>query len=92
MYHLFACKDNQFNAFMTLPMNEVVRFNQVEEKNIKLRNHNVIIDSDVAVLDGVETREINQKPPTHKVMDGFSKQNKHLFSLHPNRKHIVFAS
>jgi len=41
-------------------MNEVVRFNQVEEKIIRLRNHNVIIDSDVAVLYGVETREINQ--------------------------------
>jgi len=41
-------------------MNEVVRFNQIEEKIIRLRNHNVIIDSDVAVLYGVETREINQ--------------------------------
>jgi hypothetical protein len=41
-------------------MNDVVRFNKVEEKIIKLRNHNVILDSDVAVLYGVETREINQ--------------------------------
>ena len=41
-------------------MNEVLRFNQVEKKIIKLRDFNVIIDSDVAELYGVETREINQ--------------------------------
>ena len=41
-------------------MNEVVSFNQVEKKIIKLRNVNVIIDSDVAELYGVETKEVNQ--------------------------------
>jgi phage regulator Rha-like protein len=41
-------------------MNELVRFNQVEEKIIKLRNQNVILDCDVAELYGVETKEVNQ--------------------------------
>jgi len=41
-------------------MEEVVRFNQVEEKILTIRNQNVILDSDVAVLYGVETKEINQ--------------------------------
>ena len=37
-----------------------IRFNQVEEKILTIRNQNVILDSDVASLYGVETREINQ--------------------------------
>jgi len=41
-------------------MEKVVKFNQVEEKILKIRNQNVILDSDVAKLYGVETREINQ--------------------------------
>ena len=41
-------------------MSNIVRFNQVEEKIISIRNSNVILDSDVAALYGVETREINQ--------------------------------
>ena len=41
-------------------MSDLVRFNQVEEKIITIRNQNVILDSDVAGLYGVETREINQ--------------------------------
>lgn len=38
----------------------IVKFNQVSEKVITLRNQKVIIDSDVAELYGVQTREINQ--------------------------------
>jgi phage regulator Rha-like protein len=41
-------------------MSEVVKFNQVEEKIITIRNQKVILDSDVALLYGVETREVNQ--------------------------------
>ena len=38
----------------------VVRFSDVEEKILKIRDENVILDSDVAALYNVETREINQ--------------------------------
>jgi len=41
-------------------MSNIVRFNQVEEKIITIRNQNVILDSDVAILYGVETRDINK--------------------------------
>jgi len=41
-------------------MSDIVKFNQVEEKIITIRNQNVILDSDAAFLYGVETREINQ--------------------------------
>jgi len=41
-------------------MSNIVRFNQVEEKIIVLRNDPVLLDSDVALLYGVETREITQ--------------------------------
>jgi len=41
-------------------MNEIVRFNQVEEKIVTIRNQSVILDSDVAILYGVETRDINK--------------------------------
>jgi len=38
----------------------VVRFSDVEDKILNIRNENVILDSDVAVLYGVETRDINK--------------------------------
>jgi hypothetical protein len=41
-------------------MNEIVKFNLVEEKILKIRNQNVILDSDVAELYGVETKKVNQ--------------------------------
>ena len=37
-----------------------VKFEDVEEKIIELREQNVILDSDVAKLYGVETRDINK--------------------------------
>ena len=43
-----------------LIMSSIVRFNSVEEKIITIRDKNVILDSDVAFLYGVETKEINQ--------------------------------
>ena len=41
-------------------MSEVIKFSQVEEKILTIRNEKVILDSDVAEIYGVETREINQ--------------------------------
>lgn len=41
-------------------MKDVVSFSQVEDSVISIRNQNVILDSKVAELYGVETREINQ--------------------------------
>ena len=60
-------------------MSNVVRFNQVEEKIITIRNQNVILDSNVAILYGVETKRINEavKNNPDKFPDGyvFSVQN-----------------
>ena len=39
---------------------ELIKFNNVENKIITIRNMKVIIDSDVAELYGVQTKEINQ--------------------------------
>ena len=39
---------------------DVLKFNSVEEKIITIRGISVILDSDVAELYGVETKEINQ--------------------------------
>ena len=39
---------------------ELIKLNDVNSKIILLRNENVILDSDVAELYGVETREVNQ--------------------------------
>ena len=39
---------------------DILKFNSVEEKIITVRGISVILDSDVAELYGVETREINQ--------------------------------
>ncbi|GHT11876.1 hypothetical protein AGMMS4956_05570 [Bacteroidia bacterium] len=41
-------------------MDKIVKFNQVEDKVLNLRGQNVILDSDVAELYGVETRDINK--------------------------------
>ena len=43
-----------------MDMENVVRFNQVEEKILTIRNQFVLLDSDVAVLYDVQTKEINQ--------------------------------
>ena len=41
-------------------MNDIIQSNQVEDLIITIRDERVILDSDVAMLYGVETREINQ--------------------------------
>jgi hypothetical protein len=37
-----------------------VRFSEVEEKILTIRNQHVLLDSDVAVLYGVETKRVNE--------------------------------
>ncbi len=41
-------------------MTEIIRLEEVENKIIEIRNQKVLLDSDVAELYGVETRDINQ--------------------------------
>ncbi|MDR2206860.1 MAG: ORF6N domain-containing protein [Flavobacteriaceae bacterium] len=41
-------------------MSNIIKFNQVEDKILNIRNQSVILDSDVAELYGVETRDINK--------------------------------
>lgn len=41
-------------------MNPIVKFEHIENKIIELRGQKVILDSDVAVLYGVETRDVNK--------------------------------
>ncbi|MDR0603046.1 MAG: ORF6N domain-containing protein [Bacteroidales bacterium] len=41
-------------------MSNPIKFSQVEEKILTIRGEKVILDSDVAVLYGVETRDINK--------------------------------
>lgn len=41
-------------------MSNIVKYEQVKDKIIVIRGRQVILDSDVAALYGVETREINQ--------------------------------
>lgn len=40
--------------------NKVVSFDRVEDKILLIRDQKVILDSDVAALYGVETRDINK--------------------------------
>lgn len=56
-----------------LIMSEIVKFSEVEDKIIKLRDQNVILDSDVAILYGVETKRINEavKNNPDKFPDGY---------------------
>ena len=54
-------------------MSEIVKFNQVEDKVLNLRGQSVILDSDVAVLYGVETKRVNEavKNNLDKFPDGY---------------------
>jgi hypothetical protein len=52
---------------------ELIKLGDVNSKIITLRNQNVILDSDVAALYGVETKEINQavKNNPQKFLQGY---------------------
>ncbi|MDR2424232.1 MAG: ORF6N domain-containing protein [Prevotellaceae bacterium] len=54
-------------------MNEILKFGQVEEKILTIHNQQVILDSDVAELYGVETRDRNKsvKNNPDKFPEGF---------------------
>jgi hypothetical protein len=41
-------------------MSETLKFSQVEGKILTIRNQQVILDSDVAALYGVETKRVNE--------------------------------
>ena len=66
-------------------MNEIVTISQIEEKVLSIRGQSVLLDSDVASLYGVETREVNQaiKNNPDKFPEGyiFEIDNKELASL-----------
>jgi hypothetical protein len=55
-------------------MSDLVKFDEVENKIIALRDQKVILDSDVAILYGVETRDINKavKNNPDKFPDGYT--------------------
>jgi len=52
---------------------DLVKFDEVENKIIELRNQKVILDSDIAALYGVETKDINRavKNNPNKFPDGY---------------------
>lgn len=61
---------------------QVIRQDQVQEKIITLRGRQIIIDSDVAELYGIETKQVNQavKNNPEKFPEGY------LFELDTNEK------
>ena len=63
----------------------IVKFNEVMDKIIPVRNQKVILDSDVASLYGVETKEINQavKNNPKKFPKGY------IIELKNNEFHVV---
>ena len=63
-------------------------FNSVEEKIISIRGISVILDSDVAELYGVETREINQAIRNNP--DKFPED--YIFELTKEEKHEVIKN
>ena len=54
-------------------MNEIIKYKEVEERVITIRGESVLLDSSVAELYGVETREIKQavKNNTDKFPEGY---------------------
>jgi len=65
-------------------MNNIIKFNQVEEKIINIRNQNVILDSDVAFLYGVETKRINEAVNNNP--DKFPDRKGYLLEISKNDK------
>jgi len=68
-------------------MKSLINFDDVNTKIITIRNQNVILDSDVATLYGVETMHINQavKNNLKKFPEGY------VFELTPNEKQLVIS-
>ena len=64
---------------------EVVRFNEIEDRIIKIRSIPVLLDSDVAYLYGVETMRVNEAVKNNP--DKFP--NGYLFELNKEEKKEV---
>ncbi len=66
-------------------MKNLMNFNEVNSKIIVIRNQNVILDSDVATLYGVQTRDINKSVKNNpgKFPEGY------VFDLETNEKQEV---
>ena len=69
-------------------MNKIIKYEDVENKIITIRGEQVIIDREVAVLYGVETREINQAVKNNP--DKFPKG--YVFSLDEKEKSEVIKN
>ncbi|MDR1860301.1 MAG: ORF6N domain-containing protein [Bacteroidales bacterium] len=65
----------------------MLKLSKVEDRIIRLRNQNVIIDSDVAALYGVETREVNQAVKNNP--DKFPVGKGYIFELSKTEKEEV---
>jgi len=69
-------------------MSDIVKFEEVEKKIIEIRGEKTILDSDVAALYSVETREINQavKNNPNKFPEGY------VFTLSNEEKQEVIKN
>jgi len=69
-------------------MTKIIRLEEVESKIFEIRNHKVLLDTDVAELYEVETREINQavKNNPEKFPDGY------ILSLSAEEKNEVIKN
>jgi hypothetical protein len=54
---LFFC---YFSPFLTKNLVQPITYDQVKSKIIEIRKQKIILDSDIAILYGVETRDINK--------------------------------
>jgi hypothetical protein len=79
-------------------MNEIVKFENVEEKILVLRNQQVILDSDVAALYGVETMRINEavknnpeKFPSGYVFELTKEEKKEVIEIFDNLRKLKFS-
>ena len=66
-------------------MENLIKFDEVNNKIITIRNQSVILDSDVAALYGVQTRDINKSVANN--LDKFPEG--YVFELTPNEKQEV---
>jgi len=70
-------------------MDDIVKFNEVEDKIMVIRDIPVLLDSDVAKLYGVETREIKQAVKNN--LGKFPNES-YLFSLSKDEKQEVIKN
>ena len=79
-------------------MNDIIQSNQVEDLIITIRDERVILDSDVAMLYGVETREINQavknnpdKFPEGYILSLSNDEKNEVIKIFDNLKKLKFS-